>query len=497
VIAAWRVAAAAGGAFVLLLAVTMMLRAPYPFELEWMEGATLEHVRRVLHGRPLYAKPSLEFVAFAYPPFYYYVAAGVARITGDGFLALRLVSIAATFGSLALIFTIVRREAGGMAGAVAAGLYAATYAASGAWMDLGRVDSLYMFFALLACALLVRAWTPRAFVQAGMCAAFALLTKQPIAISMAPIGVYLLVKRTWRFLWFVAAAVLVGAGVEWVLDFRSGGWLRYYVYELPRLRLAVSSQGSRLGLFWWSDMLRPLAPLFVVFVAAAVHLFRKPAPRLARETGRTRSGQAENKRRDGGRRRRCVLIAFGFIGASCLARLEGGAWANALMPAHAGVAILFGLAVSILGRNALLAPVAAILQFAMLAYDPRPLVPRAADIETGHAIVRRIAAIPGEVLVVDHGYLAAAAGKRSYAHGWAMTDVLWADPNYAGPDLDREVREAIASGRFSALVLDKDRHWFAADFERYYVHAEDLGGVGTFEPVSGSKRRPAAIYLRR
>lgn len=481
-IAAWRLAAGAGGAFVVLLAVTMMLRAPYPFELEWMEGATLEHVRRVLQGRPLYAKPSLEFVAFAYPPFYYYVAAGVARMTGDGFLALRLVSIAATFGSLALIFTIVRREAGGMAGAVAAGLYAATYAASGAWMDLGRVDSLYLFFALLACALLVRAWTPRAFVQAGMCAAFALLTKQPIAISMAPIAVYLLVKRTWRFLWFVAAAVLVGAGVEWLLDFRSGGWLRYYVYELPRLRLAASSQGSRLGLFWWSDMLRPLAPLFVVFGAAAVHLFRNPA---------------EKPRRDAGRRRRCVLIAFGFIGASCLARLEGGAWANALMPAHAGVAILFGLTVSILGKNALLPPAAAILQFALLAYDPRPLVPRNADIETGRAIVRRIAAIPGDVLVVDHGYLAAAAGKRSSAHGWAMTDVLWADPNYAGPDLDREVREAIASGRFSALVLDKNRHWFAADFERYYVHSEDLGGEGTFEPVSGSKRRPAAIYLRR
>jgi 4-amino-4-deoxy-L-arabinose transferase-like glycosyltransferase len=483
VTAAWRLAAGLGGAFVLLLAVTMLLRARYPFELEWMEGATLEHVRRVLQGKPLYGKPSLEFVAFAYPPFYYYVAAGVARITGDGFLALRLVSIAATFGSLVLIFTIVRREAGGMAGAVAAGLYAATYAASGAWMDLGRVDSLYLFFALLTCALLVRAWTPRAFVEAGMCAAFALLTKQPIAVSLVPIAVYLLVKRTWRFLWFGAAAFLVGAGIEWFLDFRSGGWLRYYVYELPRLRLAVSSQGNRLGLFLWSDMVRPLAPLLVVFAVAAVRLFRKPA--------------VKTHRPDAGRRRRCALIALGFIGSSCLARLEGGAWANALMPAYAGVAILFGLAVATLGRDGLLAPVAAILQFALLAYDPRPLVPRTADIETGRAIVRRIAAIPGDVLVVDHGYLATAAGKRSYAHGWALTDVLWADPNYAGPDLDREVREAVASGRFSALVLDKNRHWFAADFDRYYVHSEDLGGEGTFEPVSGSKRRPVAIYRRR
>lgn len=481
--AVWRLSAGVGGAFVLLLAVTMLLRARYPFELEWMEGATLEHVRRVLQGRPLYGKPSLEFVAFAYPPFYYYVAAGVARITGDGFLALRIVSIAATFGSLALIFAIVRREAGGMTGAVAAGLYAATYSASGAWMDLGRVDSLYLFFALLTCSVLMRAWKPRTFAEAGMCAALALLTKQPITVALAPIAIYLMVKRTWRFLWFGAAVLVVGAGIEWCLDLQSGGWLRYYVYELPRLRLAVSSQGSRLGLFWWSDMIRPLAPLFVVFGVAAVQLARKPA--------------VKTRRREAGRRRRCALIALGFIGSSCLAKLEGGAWANALMPAHAGVAILFGLAVATLGRDRLLAPVAAVLQFGLLAYDPRPFVPRAADLDTGRAIVKRIAAIPGDILVVDHGYLAAAAGKRSYAHGWAMTDVLWADPNYAGPDLDREVREAIASGRFSALVLDKERHWFAADFDRYYVRSEDFGGDGTFEPASGSKRRPAAIFVRR
>ena len=481
--AAWRVAAGIGGAFVLLLIVVMVLRAPYPFELEWMEGATLEHVRRLLQGRPLYGKPSLEFVPFAYPPFYYYVAAGLARILGDGFLALRIVSIASTVGSLALIFTIVRREAGGMAGTVAAGLYAATYAASGAWMDLGRVDSLYLFFALLTCFVLARAWKPRTFVQAGVCAALALLTKQPITVSLAPIAIYLLIKRTWRFLWFAAAAILVGAGIEWCLDFKSGGWLRYYVYELPRLRLAISSQWSRLGEFWWSDMLRPLAPLIVVFGAAVVRLFRKSTVKI--------------RQREAGRRRRCALIALGFIGSSCLARLEGGAWANALMPAHAGVAILFGLAVAVLGRDSLLPPAAAVLQFGLLAYDPRPFVPRTADIDTGRAIVGRIAAIPGDVLVVDHGYLGVAAGKPSYAHGWAMTDVLWADPNYAGPDLDREVREAIASGRFSALVLDKERQWFAADFDRYYVRSEDLPGAGTFEPVSGSKRRPAAIYLRR
>ena len=36
-------------------------RITYPFELEWMEGGSLEHLMRVLRGERLYLRPSLEF----------------------------------------------------------------------------------------------------------------------------------------------------------------------------------------------------------------------------------------------------------------------------------------------------------------------------------------------------------------------------------------------------------------------------------------------------
>src|SRR5262245_40564630 len=69
-----------------------LFRLGHPFELEWMEGGIVDHVRKVVEHRPLYAKPSLSFVSFFYPPFYYWVGAAVSSVLGIGFLPLRLAS---------------------------------------------------------------------------------------------------------------------------------------------------------------------------------------------------------------------------------------------------------------------------------------------------------------------------------------------------------------------------------------------------------------------
>jgi hypothetical protein len=319
------------------------------------------------------------------------------------------------------------------------------------------------------------------FALGGLFAALALLAKQPIVMSLALVAPYMLLKRPRGFIYFVVTAVIAGGGVQWYLDARSGGWFTYYVYELPRLRMAISSRPERAVMFWWADIARPLAPLLLALAVSAVVLAR-----------RRRGSPAPDGRE---RRIRCVLFALGLLGSSCLARLEGGAWTNALLPAYAGIAILFGLAARV--TSGALIPLAAVAQFVLLAYDPRPLTPTARDEAAGRAIAARLAQLADGVLVLDHGYLASSAGKRSFAHGWAMTDVLWADPRGAGRGLEAEVRAAIEARRFPALVLDDTRHWFAPLFERHYAKGERLPDAAAFWPVSGSRRRPAAIYLPR
>src|SRR6266513_2662125 len=84
------VAAAAVASF----AVVAVRRATYPYQIEWLEGGAVEHVRRILQGRALYPAPSVDFVAYPYPPLYFLLSAGVALFTGVGYLPLRIVSIA-------------------------------------------------------------------------------------------------------------------------------------------------------------------------------------------------------------------------------------------------------------------------------------------------------------------------------------------------------------------------------------------------------------------
>jgi hypothetical protein len=55
-------------AYALLLLGVVAARFGHPYELEWMEGGMLAHALRVLEGKPVYAKPSVDFVAYMYPP---------------------------------------------------------------------------------------------------------------------------------------------------------------------------------------------------------------------------------------------------------------------------------------------------------------------------------------------------------------------------------------------------------------------------------------------
>ena len=85
---------AAGACFILAYLAVGLLRIWHPYELMWMEGEVLEHVRRVAAGEPLYVAPTFEFTPLIYTPLFYYTSALVSMIVGEGFTAMRGVSLA-------------------------------------------------------------------------------------------------------------------------------------------------------------------------------------------------------------------------------------------------------------------------------------------------------------------------------------------------------------------------------------------------------------------
>jgi hypothetical protein len=464
------------------------LRLGYPYELEWMEGGSLTQVLHILSGQPLYGPPALDFTPTTYAPLYYYAAALLTPLFPPGFLPLRLLSFASSLGVCCLLFLLVRRETGRwLYGLVAAGLFAATFSLGGAWFDLARVDSLFLLLILASAYLLRFGASWRAQLAAGVLLGLACCTKQSALVLTLPFALCSFILWRWR----AAAAFCLAAAATFGLVFlalhvQSQGWFLFYFFRLPSV-LEVSQ--LKLPEFFVRDLWKPL-PIALVLTMLWFAL------RLARS----------------GRRNTLFYLCFaaGMIGMTYGARRYVGAFANNLIPACATLAVFAALALAELraqpeggtarwrrtGWPSLAAAVLLLVQFGLLFYDPRRFLPSAADRRAGDALVRRIASLPGDVLIPEHGYLALYAGKPVHAHWMALFDVIRGDPAISQP-LVAEIRETIHSQRFSALLLATDL-WFDQDIHESYQPAGHLiEEPGRFLPVIGWKSRPEWLFVPR
>ena len=465
-------------AYPLLYAAVALLRLRYPFELEWLEGGSLVQVQRILAGQAVYTRPSLEYVAFAYTPVYYYVAAAVAAVTGPGFTALRLVSLLASLGSLAVIFSLVRRETGRVLPAlVAVGAFAGTYRAAGAWLDVGRVDSLCLALTLAAAHRVRFGRTALSQSAAGALLCLAFLTKQTAVVALLGFGLHHLLwrRRHAAALLGTAAAGIVGATL--LMDRLTGGWYTFHVFRPHGLLL------HRFVTFWWVDV-PPLLPALVLGVLL-----------VARD-------------RDRERVRFYATFAAVMVGTGLFGRMIVGAYVNALLPACAGLAVMLGLAMH--EAQARLPPTdarrpwleaallgAVLLQLAMLAWDPRACLPTPADRAAGERLAAHLLRLGPTVIVPSHPYLAARAAGYAHAHAMAVGDLLYSAPGPVGDAWERDMRRALCEHRYSAVVTNGP--WrYDAELEAAYDAPQPLPELDdAFWTVTGAPTRPRWLYLPR
>jgi hypothetical protein len=478
-----RLAAAAAGVVALAAYLYVALsRLGYPFALEWLEGNSLVEVRRILAGQQLYPAPGAGYVPDGYPPLYFAVAAAAARVLGPSYLTLRLVSLVSSLGCFGLLAGLVRRETGSVAaGAGAAGLFAATYFATGTWFDVARVDSLFLALSVAGLYAARRMRGPGSAVAAGALLAAAVLTKQTgLAEGVAVLAVMLAGPR--RRLAVVAALteVTVLAVTTLVLGLASGGWYVYYVFEL----LAQHSlAGSNLGWFWTAL----LTTLGLAAAAAALGARQVPRELLAG----------------------CAALAV--EGYAALVHSGGGI--NDVLPAYLAVALLGGLA---LGRGGTrtaatrwprwAAAVPAVLILAQTlwllgGFCPARQVPGGADRAVGERLVAGLRALGGTVAVPADPGLSLLAGQVPVAHQDAAYDVLRASGQGPAGRFRHSAAEAVASRRFSAIITDDPGPppGYPSSLGRYYRVCPQplLAGVpaALFRPVGGASVRPRFVWL--
>lgn len=475
--------------FISAYVVLAVLRLRYPFELEWMEGGMVDQVLRILAGRKIYVPPHFDFVPFGYPPLYFYLSALFAKVLGPGFVALRLVSLLSSLGSLFLIFRIVRRETGAAAfGLAAAGLFAATYNLSEAWFDIAKVDSLFLFLLLLGIYLLRFQDSRGGYAWAGTVLALSFFSKQTALVIALPLLLGTVALKKKRGLIPVATMLALAAGGSLLLDRLHQGWYNYYIFQLPKMRLAVNFDAKRIAGFWTADIFGPFFP--AVLIAAFYLLYPRPG----------RKGQS---------RAFYLLAAAGMLGGAWFSRLETGAFHNVLFPAYAIIAVLFGLGLHRLTevfselhweKRAGLKAAATILagtQFFLLLYNPLALVPAKADRAAGWEMIRKISAMSGEVLLFDHGYLPVMAGKSTHAQACAINDIYRADRGPVGLGLRAEIKRDLQAKRFSHVILEHP-HWFKKYLDDDYRIKEPVfSNRKLFWPVTGKRRKNRFIYVPR
>ncbi len=469
--------------YVLVYLFIALSRLNYPFELEWMEGGSIEHIRRVLSGQPIYTAPSLTFTPFNYSPLYWWVSAGVAAVAGVGFLPLRLVSIVSSLVIFLFIYLIVQRETQRIfPGLVSTGIFAATYRASGAWFDVGRVDSLFLALLLIAIYLIRHHKSRAGFILAGLCIGASFLTKQIAIFMLAPIMLHSLVvaRRQSFWLWMTTGIMIVGSTV--VLMVTTQGWYQFYTYDLLRSEGTFPAMYTA---FWWHDLglFVPLAILLALVYLIAI----------------SKTNWRDSLFWD--------ALFIGMIGGTFVSRIHFGGFDNVLMPAYAVIAILAGLGIHWffvqarelpVYKQAIISLIVSFLcagQLVLLNYNPVAQIPTLTDVRNGQALVDQIRSVKGLVFVPSHGYLAVMAGKPFFAHAITIWSVSTND-SPASQALADEIAQAFRQQRFAAVFTDPK--WTTPELETYYVPQQiKYIKPDAFFPVTGARTRPEIMWVPR
>lgn len=458
----WSTAAGLGALALLVFLFATSHRLFYPHELEWMEGALVDHAARIANGRPLYCAPGPEHVPFLYAPLLSWLGGLLTKIGFTGLFALRLVGTTASLGCALLLGHWVRRETGrNVPGLVAAGMFFAGYGWLSWWYDLARNDSLFVL-AMLACGYQLRHGGKRRWLVAAAFATAAFLAKQSALLWLPAlaVGAFCLDRR--QALRFVGASVAaMGIATAW-MHVASDGWSTFWIFEMPRHH----GWNDTMWLGFWTTSVVQLVPSLVLAVLGFV---------VACRSGRARTALF------------LAAVGAGGLAASWFSVLHVGGYDNVMMYAFAGACLLGPIAAAEPGHLMRFGgPLLLLVQFGLLGHaawqrEPlRTLLPHPAHRRAHDELLQFVRAQSGPVWIPGHGGITAAASRGTGAHGQAIFDLLQLLPKLPDGQFDLDAlvdrrklqhlsaraREAIGGfhdgvlaalreRRFAAIVVDE------------------------------------------
>ncbi len=441
-------------AFIAIDLFIILSRMFYPYQLEWMEGASLVEVNHILQGRILYLPPSVYFVPLIYPPIYFYASAGLAKLIGLGFGALRLVSfLSSLICAIVLYAAVYRKTKNRFAGFLAAGSFAAAFMLTGQWFDIARVDMLAAAFSILGIYFARdrdHEPAPITALLAGIIFALGFMTKQSaLGVALAAI-LYLLIFKWQRAFWLTISFVIATGFIYSMFWLDSAGWINYYLFTIPRAH-AFSFEIGRMV----SVLVGQLAPVSILLFAGLFPFILSPRKTFADRDHRY-----------------YLVMAGALVATSVIGRLNAFSGPNVYVSTYLGIALLVGLEagwlLEIVQQSNLRKFAVPLIvlewilisgQFAFLipTFIQTKTIPTQQDKATGDALVERIKNYSGDVLAPDVNYLTLYAGKTPYYNEMAMSEIRGEGNLYPMPEwtaIEAQINTLIHAPTTSTIIVD-------------------------------------------
>ncbi|MBW1839747.1 MAG: glycosyltransferase family 39 protein [Deltaproteobacteria bacterium] len=263
--------------FILCYLYVISKRLFYPFELEWLEGYFLAGMIKIVNNQSIYSSPNTEFISLLYPPFYYLLIGGLAKILGVSFWTARLVSVLSSFLSGFIIYQFVRRETkSSFCAFFTLGLFFASYQITGSWFDVARVDSLFMALSLSGIYVLryyTKSYTGIFFAAIFLSLAF--FTKQAAIFFIIGCAVYLWFTQREKCLIFTLMSTLFIFGGILLLNYLTEGWYWFHAFKVPLRHYSYRNQEYHLLLAEMYKQYTPLAQQNYGSIKKLIDFFKK------------------------------------------------------------------------------------------------------------------------------------------------------------------------------------------------------------------------------
>ena len=395
-------------------------RFRYPWDIEWLEGATLYQAYRVMRGQPTYGPPSLGYLPLFHPPGYPGFLGIMGHLIGVDYATARSLSMLFFLGAAAVILRelLLHEESRDrwVTGTLAVGSAAAGAQLCEGVYDLVREDMMALFLCVLCAALAQREKPrPRRLALLSLLVGAALYTRLPCVFLLIWIVLYVFVRNRRAGVLLMLGSISVCGLVLVALQYTSRGW--FWIYTVGLLQDHPLERAQ----FWvGARMIVRFAPFLLALPIAVVALAVKRSlrPRTVLWVG--------------------MLVAA--IPAALLPLAKVGGFANDLVP----VAFLAGPATVFVAADVVRAlrqrPRAALavrdffyagfgIFLVLRTYDFSHWVPIPDAWRRARSTNDRIARLEGGVIVPRHPFVPIQDGHRTTRQ---LADMPYLDATWSG-----------------------------------------------------------------